>query len=65
MAEVQKLKLEQRPVRIYKYKVGYHREVLFTNDLPPAGPGCLDILYADDITQIVTSLSKLKKYDES
>ncbi len=37
---------------------------LYTNDLPPAGPGCLDILYADDITQIVKTQSKSKKYDE-
>ena len=33
---------------------------LYTNDLPPAGPGCLDILYADDVTQIVTTQSKSK-----
>ncbi len=33
---------------------------LYTNDLPSAGPGCLDILYADDITQIVTTQSKSK-----
>ncbi len=31
---------------------------LFTNDLRPCGPGCLDILYADDITQVITSPSK-------
>ena len=44
-----------------------HRSVLsptlctiYTNDLPPAGPGCLDILYADDITQIITTQSKSK-----
>ena len=34
---------------------------LFTNDLPPPGPGCLDTLYADDITQIVTTPSKSKR----
>ncbi len=34
---------------------------LYTNDLPPAGPGCMDTLYADDITQIVTTASKSKK----
>ncbi len=28
--------------------------------MPPAGPGCLDILYADDITQVITSPSKSK-----
>ncbi len=33
---------------------------LFTTDLPPAGPGSLDILYAGDITQVITSLSKSK-----
>lgn len=33
---------------------------IYTNDLPPAGPGCLDILYADDITQIITTQSKSK-----
>ncbi len=33
---------------------------LFTNDLPPAGPGCTDTLYADDVTQIVTTASKSK-----
>ncbi len=33
---------------------------LFTNDLSSAGPGCLDIVYADDITQVITSPSKSK-----
>ncbi len=33
---------------------------LYTNDLPPPGPGCLDTLYADDITQLITSPSKSK-----
>ncbi len=33
---------------------------LYTNDTPPAGPGCLDIMYADDVTQIITSQSKSK-----
>ncbi len=33
---------------------------IFTNDLPIAGLGCLDILYADDITQLITSQSKQK-----
>ncbi len=33
---------------------------LHTNDLPPPGPGCLDTLYTDDITQIITSPSKSK-----
>ena len=33
---------------------------LFTNDLPPAGQGCFDLLYADDITQVVTTPSKSK-----
>ena len=31
---------------------------LYTNDLPLAGQGCLDTLYADDITQIITTPSK-------
>ncbi len=26
---------------------------LYTNDIPSAGPGCLDIMYADDVTQII------------
>lgn len=33
---------------------------LYTNDMPVAGPGCHDIMYADDITQIITSPSKSK-----
>ena len=33
---------------------------LYTNDLPPAGPGCLDTIFADDITQVITSPSKSK-----
>ena len=33
---------------------------IFTNDLPPPSHGCLDILYADDVTQIITSQSKSK-----
>ncbi len=33
---------------------------LYTNDLPPPGPGCLDTLYADDITEIITSPGKSK-----
>ncbi len=31
---------------------------LYTNDMPSAGPGCIDIMYADDITQIITTPSK-------
>ena len=27
--------------------------ILYTSDVPPAGPGCTDILFADDVTQIV------------
>ncbi len=34
---------------------------IFTNDIPPPGQGCTDILYADDITQIVTTPSKSKR----
>ncbi len=34
---------------------------LDTNDLPPPGPGCLDTLFADDITQIITLPSKSKE----
>ncbi len=34
---------------------------IYTNYLPPAGQGCTHILYADDITQIVTTPSKLKR----
>ncbi len=31
---------------------------LYTNDQPSAGPGCLITLYADDITQVITTPSK-------
>ena len=33
---------------------------LYTNDLPPPEYGCLDTMYADDITQVITSPSKSK-----
>ena len=33
---------------------------LYTNDLPPPGPGCLDTIFADDITQVIISPSKSK-----
>ncbi len=33
---------------------------LFTNDLPSPEYGCLDIMYADDVTQVITSPSKSK-----
>ncbi len=33
---------------------------LYTNDLPAPGPGCLDTIFADDITQVITSPSKSK-----
>ena len=33
---------------------------LFTNDLPLPEYGCLDTMYADDVTQIITSPSKSK-----
>lgn len=33
---------------------------IYTNDLPPPGPGCLDTIFADDITQVITSPSKSK-----
>ena len=33
---------------------------LYTNDLPQAEFGCTDIMYADDITQIITTPSKSK-----
>ncbi len=33
---------------------------LYTNDLPPAGPHSTDIMYADDITQVITTPSKSK-----
>ncbi len=32
--------------------------ILFTNDLSSSGYGCLDIMYADGVTQIITSPSK-------
>ena len=34
--------------------------ILYTNDLPPPEYGCLDTMYADDITQVITSPSKSK-----
>ncbi len=33
---------------------------VYTNDLPPPGPGCLDTIFADDITQIITTQVNLK-----
>ncbi len=33
---------------------------IYINDLPPPGPGCLDVIFADDITQIITTPSKSK-----
>ncbi len=33
---------------------------LHTNDFPPPEYGCLDTMYADDITQVITSPSKSK-----
>ncbi len=33
---------------------------IYTNDIPSAGPGCLGIMYADDVTQIITTQSKSK-----
>lgn len=33
---------------------------LYTNDLPPAGPGCLNTIFAADITQVITLPSKSK-----
>ena len=33
---------------------------LYTNDLSPPEYGCLEIMYADDITQVITSPSKSK-----
>lgn len=33
---------------------------LYTNDLPTAGPGTTDTMYADDVTQIITTPSKSK-----
>ncbi len=34
---------------------------LYTNDSPEAGPGTTDIMYADDVTQIITTESKSKR----
>ncbi len=31
---------------------------LYTNDIPDAGPGCLVTMYADDVTQVITTPSK-------
>ncbi len=33
---------------------------LYTNDLPAAGPSCLITMYADDVTQVITTQSKSK-----
>ena len=33
---------------------------LFTNDLPSPEHGCIDVMYADDITQVITTQSKSK-----
>ncbi len=33
---------------------------LYTSDLPPAGPHSIGIMYADDITQVITTPSKSK-----
>ncbi len=33
---------------------------LYTKDLPTAGQGCLDTMYADDVTQIITAPSNSK-----
>ncbi len=33
---------------------------LYTNDLPPTGHGWFDTLYADDISQVITTPSKSK-----
>ena len=34
---------------------------LYTNYLPSAGAGCIDIMYADDVTQIITAPTKSKR----
>ncbi len=34
---------------------------LYTNDLPASGPGCIDTIFADDITQVITTPSKSKE----
>ncbi len=33
---------------------------LYTNDLPAAGPSCLDTMYAEDVTQVIITNSKSK-----
>ncbi len=33
---------------------------LYTNDIPAAGPGCLDIMYTDDVTKKIATQSKSK-----
>ena len=35
--------------------------ILYTSDLTPAGPGCTDVLFADDVTQIVEYHHQSKK----
>lgn len=32
--------------------------LLYTNNLPAAGPGCIDVIFADDVTEIITHPSK-------
>ncbi len=53
----------------YIYRAEYHKGSvlsptlysLYTNDLPSPEPGCLDTIFADDITQNITSPSKSKE----
>ena len=35
---------------------------LYTNDLPQPDPGCLDTIFAHDITQVLTASNKSKGY---
>ena len=36
--------------------------ILYTADLPPSGPGCQDIIFADDVTQVIEYPHASKKF---
>ena len=36
--------------------------ILYTADIPRAGPVCCDVLFADDVTQIIVDVNPSKRY---
>ena len=36
--------------------------IMYTSDIPPAGPGCTDVLFVDDITQVIQYYHGSKKF---